>query len=113
MRRNAGAVLVGLGSFLIVMALALPYYIVGQVVKFPLSENETTTLTGTGMSYFSAAKDTEVTGADIRTTDTITGDPAAGSSSVAVWNEFRYVYDTTNNLLVQITTRTFALKVGC
>jgi Porin PorA len=108
MRRNVGAVLVGLGSFLIVMAVALPYYVVGQVIKFPLSENETVTLAGAGMSYFSAAKDTEVTGADIRATDTITGDPTDGSSSVAVWSQFSYAYDTTNNQLVQTTTRTFA-----
>jgi Porin PorA len=110
MRRDVGAVLVGLGSFLLVIALALPYYVVAQVVKFPLDENQTTILTGTGMSYFSAAKDTEVTGADIRATDTITGDPLAGSSSVAVWEQFSYLYDTTNNQLVQITTRTFAFN---
>lgn len=110
MRRDVGAVLVGLGSFLLVMALALPSYVMGQVVKFPLDENQTTTLAGTGMTYFSAARDTEVTGADIRATDTITGDPAAGSSSVAVWEQFSYVYDTTNNQLVQITTRTFAFN---
>jgi hypothetical protein len=108
MRRDAGAVLAGLGSFLIAMALALPYYVVGQVTKFPLSENETATLTGTSVSYFSPAEDAEVTGADIRATDTITGDPTAGSSSVAVWSQLSYVYDTTNNRLVQIATRTFA-----
>lgn len=104
MRRD---VLVGLGSFLIVMALALPSYVLGQVIKFPLSRSETVTLTGTGMSYFSPARDAEVTGADVRATDTITGDPTAGSSSVAVWSELSYVYDTTNNELVQVTTRTF------
>jgi hypothetical protein len=116
MRRD---VLVGLGSFLIVMALALPSYVLGQVIKFPLSRSETVTLTGTGMSYFSPARDAEVTGADIRATDTITGDPTAGSSSVAVWSELSYVYDTTNNELVQVMTRTFgfdrrtAQLVGC
>jgi len=104
MRRD---VLVGLGSFLIVMALALPSYVLGQVIKFPLSRSETITLTGTGMSYFSAARDAEVTGADIRATDTVTGDPTAGSSSVAVWSELSYVYDTTNDELVQVATRTF------
>ena len=102
--------LVGLGSFLIVMALALPYYVVGQLTKFPLSQNETVAMTGTGLSYFSAAKDAEVTGADIRATDTITGDPADGSLSVAVWSEFSYVYDTTNDQLVQTATRTFAFN---
>jgi len=104
MRRD---VLVGLGSFLIVMALALPSYVLGQVIKFPLNRSETVTLTGTGMSYFSPGRDAEVTGADVRATDTITGDPTAGSSSVAVWSELSYVYDTTNNELVQVMTRTF------
>jgi hypothetical protein len=93
---------------LIVMAVVLPAYIVGQVVKFPLSEYETATLTGTGMSYFSATKVATVTGVDMRATYTIKGDPAAGSSSTAVWNEFSYVYDTTNKQPVQMMTRRFA-----
>jgi len=76
MRRDVGAVLAGLGTLLIVMAVVLPTYIVGQVAKFPLSEYETATLTGTGMSYFSATKVATVTGADVRATYTIKGDPA-------------------------------------
>jgi Porin PorA len=108
MHRDAGTVLIGIATFLIVMAVALPTYIVGHVAEFPLSVNETVTLTGNGSSYFSAARDTEVTGADIRATDTLTADPTAGSSSVAVWNEFSYTYDTTHRELVRITTRTFA-----
>ena len=108
MRRDVGAVLAGLGTLLIVMAVVLPTYIVGQVVKFPLSEYETATLTGTGMSYFSATKVATVTGVDVRATYTIKGDPVAGSSSTAVWNEFSYVYDTTNKQPVQMMTRRFA-----
>jgi hypothetical protein len=108
MRRNAGTVLAGLGTLLIVMAVVLPTYIVGQVVKFPRSEYQTATLAGTGMSYFSATKVATVTGVDLRATYTIKGDPTAGSSSVAVWNQFSYVYDTTNSQPVQITTRRFA-----
>jgi hypothetical protein len=110
MRRNVGVVLTGLGTFLIVMAVVLPAWIVGQVVKFPLSEYETATLTGTGMSYFSATKVAQVNNVDIRATYTIKGVPANGSSSVAVWDEFSYVYDTTNNQPVEIQTRTFAFN---
>ncbi len=108
MRRDVGVVLAAFGSFLAVTAVALPLYAVGQVVKFPLDPNQTATLTGTAARYFSAARDAEVTGADIRATDTITGDPAAASPSVAVWDQLSYVYDTSNDQLVQITTRTFA-----
>jgi len=60
------------------------------------------------MSYFSATKVATVTGVDVRATYTIKGDPAAGSSSTAVWNEFSYVYDTTNKQPVQMMTRRFA-----
>jgi hypothetical protein len=108
MRRDVGVGLAAFGSFLVVAALAFPLYVVGQVVKFPLDPNETVTLTGGATSYFSAPKDAEVTGADIRATDTVTGDPAAGSSSVAVWDQLVYVYDTSDDQLVGITTRTFA-----
>ena len=44
MRRNIGLVLAGLGAFLIVLAVVLPTWIVGQVVKFPLNEFQTATL---------------------------------------------------------------------
>jgi len=108
MRRHVGPILAGLGTSLIVLAVVQPAYIVGQVVRFPLSEYETATLTGTGMSYFSAAKVATVTGVNVRAAYTIKGDPAAGSSSTAVWNEFSYVYDTTNRLPVQMMTRRFA-----
>src|SRR2546430_609243 len=108
MRRDVGAVLAGLGTLLIVMAVGVPTYIVGQGVKFPLSEYETATLTGTGMSYFSATKVAPGTGVDVRGTYTIKGDPSAGSASTAVWNEFCYVSDHHNNQPVQIMARRFA-----
>jgi hypothetical protein len=108
MRRVVGLVLTGLGAFLIVIAIVLPTWITGQVIKFPLNEYETATLTATNASYFSATKLTEITGANIRATYTIKGNAAAGNSSTAVWNEFSYVYDTTNSLEVNAMTRTFA-----
>ena len=54
MRRDIGAVLAGLGTLLIVMAVVLPTYIVGQVAKFPLNEFQTATLAGTGDARTSA-----------------------------------------------------------
>jgi hypothetical protein len=38
-------------------------------------------------------------------TDTVKGDGAAGSSSTAVWDEFTYLYDTTNHAEFQYSTR--------
>lgn len=108
MRRNIGLVLAGLGAFLIVLAVVLPTWIVGQVVKFPLNEYQTATLEAGNASYFSATSLTEKTGVNLRATYTIKGDGPAGTSSTAVWNEYSYVYDTTNHYAVQQMTRRFA-----
>jgi hypothetical protein len=108
MRRLIGLILAGLGAFLIVIAVVLPTYIDGQVIKFPLNEYETATLTATSASYFSATKVAQVDGANLRAMYTIKGHPNAGSSSTAVWDEFSYVYDTTNREEVQPMSRTFA-----
>jgi hypothetical protein len=108
MRRQVGIALAGLGAFLIVMAAVLPTWIVGQVVKFPLNEFESATLTASHASYFSPRSLTEKTGVRLEATYTIKGDGAAGTSSMAVWNEYSYVYDLTNRQPVQQMTRRFA-----
>jgi hypothetical protein len=108
MRRNIGLVLAGLGAFLIVLAVVLPTWIVGQVVKFPLNEYQSATLSASNASYFSATSLTEKTGVNLQATYTIKGDGAAGTSSTAVWNEYSYVYDRTNHYAVQQMTRRFA-----
>ena len=74
MRRNIGLVLSGLGAFLIVLAVVLPTWIVGQVVKFPLNEYQTATLAASNASYFSATSLTEKTGVNLQATYTIKGD---------------------------------------
>lgn len=108
MRRNIGLVLAGLGAFLIVLAVVLPTWIVGQVVKFPLNEYQSATLAASDASYFSAKTLTEKTGVNLQATYTIKGDGAAGTSSTAVWNEYSYVYDRTNHYAVQQMARRFA-----
>ena len=108
MRRVIGLILAGLGTFLIVMAVLLPTWVVGQVVKFPLNEYETATLEASNASYFSPTSLTEKTGVNLEATYTIKGDASAGNSSTAVWNEYSYVYDLTNQQPVQQMTRRFA-----
>ena len=108
MRGIIGLVLAGLGAFLILVAVLLPTWVVGQVVKFPLSESETATLEASNASYFSVASLREKTGVSLRATYTITGDASAGNSSTAVWNQTSDVYDLTNHQQVQQMTRRFA-----
>ena len=108
MRRVIGLALAGLGAFLIVTAVLLPTWVSSQVIKFPLNEYESATLTAGNASYFSASSLTEKTGVSLEATYTIRGDGAAGSSSTAVWDEYSYVYDTTSKQAVQQMTRRFA-----
>ena len=110
MRGIIGLVLAGLGAFLIAIAVLLPTWVVGQVLKFPLSESETATLEASNATYFSVSALRERTGVTLEATYTITGDAAAGSSSTAVWNETSDVYDVTNHAQVQTMTRRFAFN---
>src|SRR6202451_4540695 len=110
MRGIIGLILAGLGAFLILVAVLLPTWVVGQVVKFPLNEYETATLQASNASYFSETALTERTGVTMEATYTIKGNASAGNSSTAVWNEYSYVYDLTNHHAVQTMTRTFAFN---
>jgi Porin PorA len=108
MRGIIGLILAGLGACLILVAVLLPTWVVGQVVKFPLNEYETATLDASNASYFSTTSLTEKTGVNLEATYTIKGNGSAGNSSTAVWNEYSYVYDLTNHQAVQQMSRTFA-----
>ena len=94
MRRDIGLILAGLGAFLIVLAVAMPTYIAGHVVKFPLNYYYKAVLTAPNTTYFSATKVAEVTGANVNAVYTLKGDAAKGNSSTAVWDLFTYIYDT-------------------
>ncbi len=107
MRRAIGITLAGLGAFLLVVAVMLPAYVAGQVVKYPLNEYLVTQNIGHNVSYFSATKAQPIAGATMTVTGTIKQAPG-GSSSTAVWDEFSYLYDTSNHLTYAYNTRQFA-----
>jgi hypothetical protein len=108
MRRVTGLVTVALGTFLIVLAVLTRFYVVGQVVKFPLDESTVTTLVATDVSYFSTGLLQELTHVSMTDTSTTQGDVAAGSKHTAVWNNFTYLYDNTNQLTYNYSLRRLA-----
>jgi hypothetical protein len=110
MRRVLGLVLTGLGAFLLALAVLLRFYLPGQVVKFPLNEYLMTTLTGHDVTYFNAKQLKVLTGVTAKATSTIEGDVSAGSSSVAVWNDFTAVEDTTNNAPIEFISQRSAFN---
>ena len=108
MRRVAGLVAAGLGTFLVVLALLIRFVVAGEAVKFPLNENSITTLIATNASYFSPIELKVVSGVTLEDTLTVQGDNAAGNPSRAVWNEFSYIYDETNHATVSDTINRLA-----
>jgi Porin PorA len=108
MRRVTGLVAAALGTFLIVLAALTRFYIVGQVVKFPLDENSVTTLTASNVSYFNTGLLQELTKVSMTDTSTTQGDVAAGSKHTAVWNNFTYLYDNTNQQTYSYSLRRLA-----
>jgi hypothetical protein len=110
MRRVLGLVLTGLGAFLLALALLLRFYLPGQVIKFPLNEYLVTTLTGHDVTYLNAKQLKVLTGVTAKATSTVEGDVSAGSSSVAVWNDFTAIEDTTNNAPIEFVSERSAFN---
>jgi hypothetical protein len=101
MRRVLGTTLTGLGAFFLALALLLRLYLPGWVIKWPLNEYQVTTLTGHDVSYFNQGMLKVLTSVTAKATTTVEGDVAAGTSGLAVWNEFTAVEDVTNNQPIQ------------
>jgi Porin PorA len=114
MRRGAGLVLSALGAFLMVFALFIRFVVAPAAVKFPLNEYSVTNVVAQNANYFSPIKLFEFTGVTLQETVTVKGDNSLGNSSHAVWNEFSYLKDTTDNLKVQYSKETlvFDRKTG-
>jgi hypothetical protein len=110
MRRVVGLTLTGLGAFFLALALLLRLYLPAQVIKFPLNEYLVSTLVGHNASYFSQKNVTELTGVNVQATSTVEGDVTAGSSSIAVWDDFTAIQDTTNGAAIQYTSQRSAFN---
>jgi hypothetical protein len=108
MRRDIGYLLAGLGTVLIIMAIVIPTIIASRVIKWPVNEYDSVVLNASHASYFSATKMKPESDVTIQDVNTFKGDAGKGNSSTAVWNEFNFVHDITNNLKIQTATRTFA-----
>jgi hypothetical protein len=96
MRRVTGFGLTLLGTFLIVVAALLRFWLGPDVAaEYPLGWDQTISLTGTG-SYFSQALVQEQSNVSVGVTYTLLGNTGLGSGNTAVWDSFTSVQDLTN-----------------
>jgi hypothetical protein len=86
-------VLLGLGAFLVVVAVLLKFYAAPQLIAAPDDVYETDTLVSPHSSYFDEGQ--LVTWRDVRLTYTLTirGDQRASSNKIAVWDSFASLAD--------------------
>jgi hypothetical protein len=108
MRPVIGLTVSGLAVACAAIAVVLGGHVTGQAARSLANERETITLTAVRASYLSPTRLTEVTGASIEVTDTITGAAEAGFPQIAVWREVSSGYDTTNRQPLEPMSRTFA-----
>jgi len=110
MRRALGLLAAGLGSFLLVSALVLRFYVADQAIKSPLNQYQVSTYVAPDVTYFNPTLLRELTGVTMRDTVTVEGDQAGGSAGRAVWNQFSYWYDETSRLAYQQLTQRLAFS---
>ncbi|MQA98296.1 MAG: DUF3068 domain-containing protein [Streptosporangiales bacterium] len=108
MRRGVGLVLIALGAFLVTVAPLARFWVAGQLAAFPLDQYSQATLEAQNAKYFSQSRVRMMNDVTIRATNTIRGDVTAGNNERAVWDQYTWVEDTTNNLPVQQSFRRVA-----
>ncbi len=104
-RRDAAAVggrirpvLAGLGAFLAVFGLLLRFYAAPRLIAAPAGFYITVTLTDPHASYFDESALTTRHDVALTYNDTIRGDPAASTGTIAVWDQFTVLEDLKRNV---------------
>jgi len=91
-------VLAGLGAFLMVFGLLLRFYAGPRLIAAPAGFNITVTLTDPRASYFDESALTTRHGVALTYNDTIRGDAAASTGTIAVWDQFTVLEDLKRNI---------------
>jgi hypothetical protein len=90
--------LVGLGAFLIIAGLLLRFYAAPRLIAAPAGFYSTVTLTDPHASYFDQRALTTRRDVTLTYNDTIRGDAAASTGTIAVWDSFTVLEDLKRNI---------------
>jgi Porin PorA len=105
-RKLTGLILAGAAGFFAALTVALAWQVTPQAAELPASEHETVELTASGASYYSMTTLTQVSGARLAETDTISGS-SLGSSypTLASWSISSFINDTTHHQELEPASR--------
>jgi len=97
MRRVVGAVVLALGSFLVVAAILLPTYVASNLVKTPLDQYTVSVATSDNATVFDVSTLTVQQNVPVEATRTVRADPEKSTDDVVVLDEFLVLEDARNN----------------
>lgn len=105
MRRAPGAVLLALGTFLIVVAVAMPLYVAPSLVKVPLDQESLTVSKAQNATVFDFPTLSERSGVGLTAIRSVRGDVKAGNTDRAVFEVGVRVTDDANKEITVSTDR--------
>ena len=91
-------VMAGLGAFLIFFGLLLRFYVAPRLIAAPPGFNITIALAALHATYFNESTLTTQHDASLTYSETIRGDPAASTGTIAVWDQFTVLEDLKRNI---------------
>ena len=97
MRRVVGAVVLALGTFMLVAAVLLPTYVASNLVKTPLDQYTVSVATSDNATVFDVDTLTVQQNVPVEATRTVRADVGASTNNVVVFDEFLVVENTTND----------------
>lgn len=92
MKKYLPGILLGVGAFLVAVALLLPFYVVPRLAVVPLNQNSTSVVVDPNANFFDVASLKEVTG-PIKTTAIVIGDVKASDDASAELDRNAAVWD--------------------
>ncbi|WP_035857010.1 DUF3068 domain-containing protein [Cryptosporangium arvum] len=104
MRRTVGAVVLALGSFLVVAAILLPTYVAGNLVKTPLDQYTVSVATSDNATVFDVASLTVQENVPVEATRTVRADPEKSTDDVVVFDAFLVVQDSRDDKQITFTS---------
>jgi Porin PorA len=97
MRRVVGAVVLALGTFMVVAAVLLPTYVASNLVTTPLNQYTVSVATSDNATVFDVDTLTVQQNVPVEATRTVRADVEASTNKVVVFDEFLVVENTTND----------------
>ncbi|TQS41509.1 DUF3068 domain-containing protein [Cryptosporangium phraense] len=97
MRRVVGAVVLALGTFLVVAAILLPTYVASNLVKTPLDQYTVSVATADNATVFDVPSLSVQENVPVEATRTVRADPEKSTDDVVVFDEFLVLEDSRNN----------------